>query len=94
MGLCFDMLSELTETQSDQVVIFGDFNIPALCAKQNDFYNNVLHNFMSFNNLQQYNDVLNNHNCVLDLVMSNLTCAVPENAYYPALEIPIVWKHR
>lgn len=87
--------------QSDQVLIFGDFHTPAIYANHNAFCSNIICNFTFFNNLEQCNDVLNNHKRVLDLVMSNLTCEVrrsdlplvSENAYNPALKIRMEWKH-
>lgn len=64
-------------------IVLGDFNLSNLCwnknsnltltaAATNSLLNNMLTDFMSFNNLSQYNACFNNMDRLLDLVLSTI----------------------
>jgi hypothetical protein len=66
----------------DEVVLLGDFNLPSLSWTRNDNYmhagnynnslGNALVDFMSINNMLQFNHLTNEDKRILDLVMSTV----------------------
>ena len=98
MELFFDAFNSLNNfSDTDDVIVFGDFNIPDFVDKATDGFSILLNNFQQFHNMQQYNYLRNFHNHVLDLIFSNVTCTickllspfVEEDRHHPALYINI-----
>lgn len=84
--------------QQSDVVIVGDFNVPNLNKPGiNDSKSRSLHIMLNTLDMRQLNDIVNNLNCTLDLVISNLRCdivrdytsLVPPDNYHPPLCVEI-----
>lgn len=78
--ILFDTFESLYPIYSSTLLILGDFNIPDYIESISNSLSSKhvasLINFMSYFNLNQYNNVLNVNNRVLDLVMSTEPCNV------------------
>lgn len=109
----FDKINEniLTMNMNDLVIILGDYNCPHInwtfqngtmtpVIRNNVSANDYILQSMSLNNLKQHNSIVNMHDSLLDLVLSNfehkaITVAksdfalVNEDAYHPTLDIQI-----
>jgi hypothetical protein len=96
--LLFQLLGQLNYIQGKNVMILGDFNIPAYTldltiTSIHDGKTSVLFNFLQFYNLHQYNRVPNNFDRYFDLVLCNKECAVfkavdvllSEDLHHPSL---------
>ena len=92
----FDFFSSFPLIQNEKVIFLGDFNIHFHVNP--DIRNPklvLLRDFLSFFDLQQFNKVQNDKNYVLDLILSNIECAVNvtdlpfvrEDTPHPALVI-------
>lgn len=78
------------------VVIVGDFNVPLYYTEANNNHKaELIANFSKFLNINQVNEVVNNHGRLLDLVFVNFDCTVSrsecslvsEDVYHPALAV-------
>lgn len=81
----FTNASSILENHNGHTLILGDFNLSGLTWNKkcnnsalsvqtsNSVLNNMLVDFMSLNNLTQFNANVNNKNKILDLVLSTLT---------------------
>ncbi|XP_063931859.1 uncharacterized protein LOC135143848 [Zophobas morio] len=93
--LLFNILSTVDELNKNHVIIIGDFNLPMFNTNIINNYGVILNNFYLFFNLSQYNEIVNSHNRVLDLIFSTNNCLVdrsneplvPEDPHHPALDI-------
>ena len=73
-NILFEALEDLCRRYNN-ILVMGDFNIPSLV----DYYNSgnssqtvrLLTNFLQFNNLKQFNNIVNINGGILDLVISN-----------------------
>lgn len=99
----FDSLESTGNILHNNVIIIGDFNLPDY--KDEDFINNIVANnaleqlkhFTDFNNLRNFNSILNFQDKTLDLVLSNTVVnvfkidepLVVEDKYHPALQINV-----
>nr|CAH7719089.1 unnamed protein product [Callosobruchus chinensis] len=91
-------LEQWSPIADEKVVILGDFNAPRYNLNDvSDGKTRTLNNFLSYFNATQYNNVLNSHQRLLDLVISNVECEVESDdnplvlidAYHPALKIQL-----
>ncbi|XP_044591953.1 uncharacterized protein LOC123270083 [Cotesia glomerata] len=93
-----ELLSSHSAMEAEALVLLGDFNSPQFLnslAGGLDRKADLLINFSLFNNLRQFNEVLNSHDRILDLVLSSIECMVNEDqsplvksdSYHPALRI-------
>lgn len=84
--------------KNPNIIIFGDFNLESAS-------NNVRINHQHFSllhNLKQLNEVMNQHNRVLDLILTNQAMTVvrsgdplvPEDMHHPALSCTIEYLHK
>lgn len=110
LNLFVDNCNGILQSYHGNTMIIGDFNLPFLNwqTKTNQDVHELIPtnfncnlgyifvDFISLNNLTQFNDVLNTNNRILDLVLSNInniSVKVCENplikldAHHPALEI-------
>lgn len=100
--IIFSQLMSYEFCRGDQdLLILGDFNIPNYIKFLNnnqykDNYIDILRNFCEFLNIQQYNQVENSKNRILDLVLSNNTVVVEKSInvllmrtdpFHPPLEV-------
>nr|CAH7751865.1 unnamed protein product [Callosobruchus chinensis] len=96
--LFFEALEQWSPIADEKVVMLGDFNAPRYNLNDvSDGKTRTLNNFLSYFNATQYNNVLNSHQRLLDLVISNVECQVESDenplvlidAYHPALKIQL-----
>lgn len=102
MELFFEAFNSWSNfSDSDDVVILGDFNVSGFMDGSTDNFSILLNNFQEFQNLQQYNRLRNYYNRILDLVFSkNMTCDVSlllspfvkEDRHHPSLHISLPLK--
>lgn len=101
----FSLLESIVDIASHNIVLLGDFNIPSICGTVSLLGHNIknnkvleLFNFMSVNNLNSHNNILNIHQRTLDLIFTNFgECLVnretdplvEEDSHHPALFIII-----
>lgn len=110
----FDNVASLGFVNGKHILIIGDFNIPGYTSNldqlQYDPYVSALQGFMNILDINQFNFVRNCNDRILDLVLSQKSCAVvrcletetllSEDAQHPALNIsfglkkPVVTKRR
>lgn len=104
-----DLTSQIVSDRPDDTFLLcGDFNISdaqwvettssemSLLSNGN-FITQSLEEFLSFSNLQQYNNVRNSNSRILDLVLSNTKCIITssdypltaEDAHHPAFLIDV-----
>jgi hypothetical protein len=92
--------SEFSFLSDKNILIFGDFNLHSSKYDEND-----LNYFKTLFNLQQFNQIFNCNERILDLVYSNMSSdcitvtreehpLVPEDAYHPALDVDIILKYK
>lgn len=100
----FECIEQLMTTSS-AVLIAGDFNVPEFydCWHKSGNATNIFSSvisFMNFSGIEQYNEVTNSSDRLLDLVFSNVdsctvshlaTPVVVEDAHHPALFVEVVF---
>lgn len=98
----FELLETLEFILNDNVYFLGDFNIPEFNNETEDRILSdkflALKMFCNFFELDQYNNVLNLNNRLLDLILCNITCTVEkaqdvllrEDPHHPALSLYIL----
>lgn len=83
-----ELIINLNSFNGFDIVVVGDFNVPSYDADLDNRYTIVLRNFQNLLNFQQFNNVLNNQGCFLDLMFSNINYSVQHvNHYKEALFI-------
>lgn len=98
----FELFEDINACISDNILILGDFNISQFNDHTiNDNKSNIVNNFMHFVNVNQINNVLNNHQRLLDLIFTNITLIdihreliplVVEDTYHPPISLVISLK--
>lgn len=96
----FELFTDLLEITllGRAALIVGDFNLPQFCSSYSTCNKTrTFHNFCQLMNLDQFNNIMNCNNHILDLVLSNLHSnitleedllpLVPTDAHHPALHI-------
>ncbi|KAJ8961473.1 hypothetical protein NQ318_014721 [Aromia moschata] len=89
-------LENISLTQANcNILICGDFNVNKFNSDPNDPKVRLVHNFMGFYNICQYNEVVNSNGRLSDLVFGNFNCSigrdnvplVKEDTHHPSLII-------
>lgn len=98
----FLSLLEEFNTYNSEIVILGDFNITNFNAIiTNDSKNQLIHNFMNFTGMNQYNNIKNTYGRILDLILSDVNCdiyrdtspIVNEDLYHPSLIVTLIARY-
>lgn len=88
------LLEEACNSHQGYVLVVGDFNVPHFSVSTSDARKQLLENFISFTNLNQYNSIVNNRGRLLDLVLSNkdnicveheVMALLSEDPYHPSI---------
>lgn len=96
--LFFEYMEQFQFLYNGNTLIFGDFNVPRFVANDSmDSKKSVILNFMNIYNFNQFNNITNYLDRILDLVISDNFCVishdndplVPEDSHHPALDINI-----
>lgn len=97
-----DTFSQSNFFTNRNILIMGDFNVTYLNdTNVNNVKSRLMHNFLSYNDLNQCNGVVNSNGRLLDLVMCSEVVSVnrddvpllPEDAHHPALCFELNVKH-
>lgn len=95
--LLFESLESLEFMYENDILLLGDFNITSYIShvlhSTSSTQVSLLENFLQIFDLTQYNKVLNGHDRILDLIISNGKCSVSrcldpllnEDTHHPAL---------
>nr|CAH7748761.1 unnamed protein product [Callosobruchus chinensis] len=81
-----DQLLLLNFLSNDHVIVVGDFNIPSFVVDETEPKLNILKNFMEVSDLEQYNNVRNTNDRLLDLILSNINCHVQRDSSPPLVK--------
>lgn len=95
----FELLCTVDFMYASDVLLVGDFNITEYASSRNSFISSnkirIFNNMVTFFGLQQTNFVMNSHDRILDLIVTNMSTTVSrasdvlilEDPHHPAIDL-------